>query len=304
MVTRPVPRLDASITALLSSNQPIHPWFLGSLDENDVLGYAGIPVNVNGQLPDFLYSIGTAGGVFLPPGRYYVSVDSGRDLFTGRSLAGRYTLRSWVNDVRPPTVRILTKTLSSGRPTIVAKVADKQSGVDPMALQLFFGPSQRRSSVGATLWDPATGIAAFSIPRESLPLEAETQFMQVVASDYQESKNINTDSDSPLPNTRFQGFRGEAVDRPTVTWITPEKGRCLAARQKLLVVANDNVQISSVGLFDGNRQIGRVRKNVAGLYEMTWRTSGKRKGARTLTAVASDVRGREAEATQTVRICR
>jgi hypothetical protein len=304
VVTRPSPRLDASITALLSSNQPIHPWFLGSLDENDVLGYAGIPVNVNGQLPDFLYSIGTAGGVFLPPGRYYVSVDSGRDLFNGRSLAGRYTLRSWVNDVRPPRVQVLTRTLSAGRPTIVAKVTDAQSGVDPMALQLFFGPSTRRSSVGATLWDPATGIAAFSIPREALPLDAETQFMQVVASDYQESKNINTESDTPLPNTRFQGIRAEAVNRPTVTWITPEKGRCLAARQKLLVVANDNVQISSVGFFDGNRQIGRVRKNVAGLYEMTWRTGGKRKGVHTLTAVASDVRGREAEAKQTVRICR
>ena len=128
--------------------------------------------------------------------------------------------------------------------------------------------------------------------------------MQVVASDYQESKNINTDSDSPLPNTRFQGLRAEAVNRPTVTWITPEKGRCLAARQKLLVVANDNVQISSVGFFDGNRQIGRVRRNVAGLYQMTWRTGGKRKGAHTLTAVASDVRGREAEASQTVRICK
>ena len=49
---------EAPIRALLSSNAPIHPWFLGSLDENDVLGYAGIPVNVNGQLPDFLYSIG------------------------------------------------------------------------------------------------------------------------------------------------------------------------------------------------------------------------------------------------------
>ena len=131
VVTRPAPKLDASITALLSSNQPIHPWFLGSLDENDVLGYAGIPVNVNGQLPDFLYSIGTAGGVFLPPGRYYVSVDSGRDLFTGRSLAGPYTLRSWVNDVRPPTVRILTRRLSSGRPTVVAKITDAKSGVDP-----------------------------------------------------------------------------------------------------------------------------------------------------------------------------
>jgi hypothetical protein len=94
------------------------------------------------------------------------------------------------------------------------------------------------------------------------------------------------------------------VSRPTITWITPEKGKCLAARQRLLAVANDNVQISSVGFYDGNRQIGRVRKNVAGLYETTWRTSGKRKGAHTLTAVASDVRGREAEASQTVRICK
>jgi len=94
------------------------------------------------------------------------------------------------------------------------------------------------------------------------------------------------------------------VNRPTITWITPEKGKCLAARQRLLAVANDNVQISSVGFFDGNRQIGRVRKNVSGLYEMTWRTGGKRKGAHTLTAVASDVRGREAQASQTVRICK
>ena len=304
VVTRPAPKLDASITALLSSNGPIHPWFLGSLDENDVLGYAGIPVNVNGQLPDFLYSIGTAGGVFLPPGRYFVSVDSGRDLFTGRSLAGPYTLRSWVNDVRPPTVRVLTRTLSSGRPTVVAKVSDAKSGVDPMALQLFFGPSTRRLSVGATLWDPETGIAAFSVPREAPPLETGTQFMQVVASDFQESKNISTDSDSPLPNTRFQGLRAEAVNRPTITWITPEKGKCLATRQKLVAVANDNVQISSVGFFDGNRQIGRVRRNVAGLYEMTWRTAGKRRGAHTLKAVVSDVRGREAEASQTVRVCR
>jgi minor extracellular serine protease Vpr len=304
VVVKPATKLGASITSLLSSNQPIHPWFMGSLDENDVLGYAGIPVNVNGSLPDFLYSIGAAGGVFLPPGRYFVSVDSGRDLFTGRPLAGRYTLRSWVNDVRPPTVKVITKALSSGRPTVVAKVTDAKSGVDPHALQLFFGPSTRRSSVGASMFDPATGVAAFSIPRSALPLEPGTQFMQLVASDYQEAKNINTESASPLPNTRFQGIRAEAVPRPTITWVTPEKGKCLAARQRLLVVANDNVQISSVGFFDGKRAIGRVRKNVAGLYEMTWRTTGKRKGTHALTAVVSDVRGRESEASQPVRICK
>ena len=304
VVVKPVPKLDAPITALLSSNQPIHPWFMGSLDENDVLGYAGIPVNVNGQLPDFLYSIGSAGGVFLPPGKYYVSVDSGRDLFTGRSLAGRYTLRSWINDVRPPTVHILTKTLSSGRPTIVAKITDAKSGVDAHSLQFFYGPSSGRTSVPATLFDPSTGIAAFSIPRNAPRLFPGPQFAVVVASDFQESKNINTESGSPLPNTRFQGFRAEAVPRPTVTWVTPEQGRCVSRKQKLLVVANDGVQISSVGFFDGRRQIGRVQKNVAGLYQTTWRTGGKRKGAHVLTAVASDVRGREAEASQTVRICK
>ncbi|HEX5029105.1 MAG TPA: S8 family serine peptidase [Gaiellaceae bacterium] len=304
VVVRPQTRLDAPFEALLSSNQPIHPWFMGSLDENDVLGYAGIPVNVNGSLPDFLFSVGASGGVFLPPGRYYISVDSGRDLFTGRSLAGRYTLRSWVNDVKPPTVRIITKQLSTGRPTIVAKVTDAKSGVDPHALQFSFGPATRRTSVGALMFDPATGIAVFSVPREAFPLEPGAQFMQIVASDYQEGKNINTESDSPLPNTRFQGFRAEAVPRPTVTWVTPEKGKCVASRQRLLVVANDNVQISSVGFFDGKRQIGRVRKNVAGLYELSWRSTGKRKGAHVLTAVASDVRGRESQASQTVRVCR
>ncbi len=173
VVVRPAPKLNASITALLSSNQPIHPWFLGSLDENDVLGYAGIPVNVNGELPDFLYSIGAAGGVFLPPGRYYVSVDSGRDLFTGRSLAGPYTLRSWVNDVKPPTVRVLTKTLSSGRPTIVAKITDAKSGVDPhLAAALLRAVGQTVVALARRCSTRRPGIAAFSIPREALPLEA------------------------------------------------------------------------------------------------------------------------------------
>jgi hypothetical protein len=143
----------------------------------------------------------------------------------------------------------------------------------------FFGPSSRRQSAGATLFDPATGIAAFSIPREANVLEAGSQFMQFVAPDFQEAKNINTEGDNPFPNTRFLGLRAEAVNGPTVTWVTPEKGRCLAPRQRLLVVANDNAQISSVGFFDGERQIGRIRKNVAGLYEMTWGTKAKKKGS-------------------------
>ncbi len=304
VVTRPTPKLNGPVTSLFDANQPIHPWFMGSLDENNVLGYAGIPINANSTLPDFLYSIGAAGGVFLPPGKYYVSVDSGRDPFTGKSLAGPYTLRSWVNDLKPPTVKVLTQTLSAGRPTILIKVTDAKSGVDPLSLQLYFGPTGRQSSVAASYYDPATDLAAFEIPRSADPLQPGPQFMQIVASDYQEAKNISAGDtgSSPLPNTRFAGLRAQAVSRPTVTWGTPAKNACASRKQTLLVVANDNVQISSVGFFDGKRQIARVRKNTGGVYRTTWHP--RKKGAHVLSAVASDVRGREGGATQTVRVCR
>lgn len=299
VVVQPSIKVNASIRSLLSSNAPIHPWFLGSLDENDVLGYAGIPVNANGSMPDFLYNVGAAGGVFLPAGRYYVSVDSGRDLFNGRSLAGKYVLRSWVNDVKPPNVTLLTTRVSAGRPTLVARVRDAVSGVDPLSLLLLFGTNQ----LGATSFDPETGIATFSIPRETNPLRAGTEFMRIFASDYQETKNINTEGTNPMPNSRFRGVRMEVVNGPAVTWITPNKGACLPARTRLQVVASAPSVISSVGFFDGNRQIGRVRKNVAGIYTLNWRARGK-KGAHVLRAVASDVAGRESESPRPVKICR
>ena len=300
VVVRPALKIDAGIVSLFSSNAPIHPWFLASLDENDVTGYAGIPVNSNGLMPDFLMNVGAAGGVFLPPGRYYVSVDSGRDLFTGRSLAGRYILRSWVNDVRPPNIALITRRVNAGRPTIVARVRDAASGVDPLSLQLLGQAFQ----IGATSFDPATGIATFSIPRDQRPLQPGPSFMRIFASDYQETKNIHTEGVNPMPNSRFLGIRMEVVNRPAVTWILPNENACLAARAKLQVVAGSNATVSSVGFFDGQRQIGRVRRNRGGIYELNWRTRAARRGPHVLTAIASDTRGREAEATRRVRVCR
>ena len=300
VIERPALRVSAPVTALLSSNAPIHPWFLGSLDENDVLGYAGIPVNSNGLMPDFLFNVGAAGGVFLPAGRYYVSVDSGRDFFSGRSLAGPYRLHSWVNDVKPPNISLVTRRLSAGRPTIVARVRDAASGVDPLSMLLIFGNFQ----LEATSYDSDTGVAVFPIPREANTLTPGPSFMRVFASDFQETKNINVEGVNPMPNSRFRGIRMEVVARPTVTWILPSKGVCLPARARLQVVAGSNATVSSVGIFDGRRQIGRTRRNVAGIYEIGWRTTGKKRGAHKLTAVVSDTRGREAEAVQTVRVCR
>jgi hypothetical protein len=158
--------------------------------------------------------------------------------------------------------------------------------------------------VAASFYDSTTGIATFTIPREADRLQPKSQFMQLVASDYQEGKNISAGDTSanPLPNTQVAGLRAVAVNRPTVTWATPGKNACASRRQELLAVANDNVQISSVGFFVGKHQIARVRKNTGGLYRTTWHP--RRKGAYVLTAVASDVRGRESRSSQTVRVCR
>ncbi len=158
--------------------------------------------------------------------------------------------------------------------------------------------------LSATAYDADTGVAVFPIPREANPLDVGPEFMRIFASDFQETKNISTEGANPMPNSRFRGVRMEVVPRPTVTWILPGRGVCLPARARLQVAAGSTATISSVGFFDGRRQIGRTRRNVAGIYEIAWRTSGLKRGMHTLTAVVSDTRGREAEAVQTVRVCR
>src|SRR5205807_4799226 len=97
-------------------------------------GFAGTPVNVNNLMFDFDFDIGTAATVFPRTQRFYVAVDSGNDPFTGRSLAGQYLLRSWVNDLEPPFAVPLTTTVAAGHPTLAARAIDLPSGVDPLAL--------------------------------------------------------------------------------------------------------------------------------------------------------------------------
>ncbi|MFY9578976.1 MAG: S8 family serine peptidase [Gaiellaceae bacterium] len=295
-VTNPAPNLGNRIENLL--NGPIHPWFLGSLDENDVQGYAGTPVNVNGFLQDYLFTTGVAGTVFARPGRYYVSVDSGRDPFTGRSGAGPFTIRSWINDTTPPKVRLITTKVASGRPSIAFRATDRQSGVDPLALVIGY----KQFLFGASFYDPSTGVAVFPFPHDKdTRLKAGVASMRLVSADNQESKNVNTVSKRLMPNTTFLKANIRVVNAPTIAWLTPLNGSCVSGRTQLAVLASDSKSISSVGFYAGGRQIGRVRENSAGVYTFTWAASGK--GKRVLTAVVSDTAGREAQAKRVVRGC-
>ena len=300
VITSPAVKINAPSESLLSSPAVIHPWFLGSLDENDVLGYAGMPANANELMPDFIFNIGAAGVEYPPAGRYYVVVDSGKDPFTGRSLAGPYVLHSWINDVTPPKVQFLTHRISANYPTIVARITDDRSGVDPLSLLLL--ANNNKLQIGASGFDPKTGIAIFPYPREDPPIQPGSGFFQVVASDFQEAKNITDTGENPMPNTRFAGLRAAVVQGPAVSWILPAKRSCVSGRTTLELAATSTALVSSVGLFDGKRQIARLRKNTAGIYTFRWRARG-RKGAHVLTAIASDTAGREARASVPIRIC-
>ena len=278
----------------------VHPWVLGSRDENDVQGYAGTPVNVNNLTIDYPLDIGAAGTVFPRTKTYYVAVDSGRDPFTGRSLAGSYVLRAWVNDLDPPQLGLITSRVAAGRPTIALRVLDNGAGVDPYSLVIGYG----QTLIGASAYDPSSGIALFGLPRNAPALKAGRPTLGASAADFQEAKNVDSVGDELLPNTAFASGRLRVVKAPVVTWVAPEIRECAARSEPLVVLASSPVAVRSVQFLDGRKSIATVRRGAGGLFGATWRNGGAAKGRHQLRAIVTDAKGRKAESRRVVRICR
>ncbi|HEY8103536.1 MAG TPA: S8 family serine peptidase, partial [Gaiellaceae bacterium] len=294
------PSLNVGAAVIASSpGSLVHPWMLGSPDENDVQGYAGTPVNVNNLTIDFPLDIGAAAAVFPRTKSYYVSVDSGRDPFTGKSLAGSYVLRAWVNDLQPPLLGLITRRVSSGRPTLALRVIDIGSGVDPFSLVIGYG----RVLVAAAAYDQETGVALFPIPGSAPGLKAGKRTLDASAADFQEAKNVDSVGDDLLPNTAYASGPITVVNSPTVSWIVPEGADCTAKRTRMVVLADSNLAVRSVRFFRGEKLIATVRRGSFGLYAATWNRAGTAKGKHTLRAVVTDAKGRKAEAQRVVRVC-
>ena len=298
-VDEPAANLGAAVI-FSSPGSLVHPWVLGSRDENDVQGYAGTPVNVNNLTIDYSLDIGAAGTVFPRTKTYYVAVDSGRDPFTGRSLGGSYVLRGWVNDLDPPRLGLITARVAAGRPTIALRVLDDGAGVDPYSLVIGYG----RTLIGASAYDPASGIALFGLPREAPALKAGRPVLGASAADFQEAKNVDSVGDELLPNTAFASGPFRVVAGPTVTWLAPEIGQCVTRTAELAVLASSTVTVRSVRFLDGSRTIATVRRGAGGLFATAWRNGAAAKGRHQLRAIATDAKGRKAEARRAVRICR
>jgi len=297
-VNQPIVNMGVSVIAA-SGNALIDPFVLGSKDENDVQGYAGIPTDVNPLTFDSQLDVGAAGVQFPRIQRFYVAVDSRADPFTNRPLKGRYLLNAWIDDLTPPAVRVLTTRVTAGRPLIVAQAVDGGSGVDPLSLVLAYN----NALVGASAYDPFTGLIVFGIPTAAPPFRPGRTQAIVRASDYQEAKNINTVGNDIYPNTQFLGTRLRVVNGPTVSWIEPPAHVCALKTEQLLVVADSTKRVRKVTFTHNGRPIG-VDRTGNGVYSVRWRTAQLKKGTQRLLATVTDASGRKAAAGRVLRICK
>jgi hypothetical protein len=151
-------------------------------DENRLTGYDGLPVNLNpyqnyGRVEPAVAAIAPA------PGKYDLVFDT-----PAGTKPGRFTFRVWSNDVKPPSIRILSRTLRRGAPLRFV-VNDSGSGVDTGSIKAKVDGRQR------------SFVYAHGILLLKGALTAGTHHYTLTVSDYEESKNMENVGPI-LPNTR------------------------------------------------------------------------------------------------------
>jgi subtilisin family serine protease len=162
----------------------VAPRLVAADDENRLLGSTGLPVDLN---PYSNYGIPepVVGAVLPTPGTY----DFVFDTPTG-AKPGAFTFRFWIDDTRPPSVRLLTPTVSTTRPVELA-VTDPGAGVDPSSLEV---------RVDGSLVDSTFRHGVLIIP--SSHLARGTHRIRLTVADYQETKNMEDILGGTTPNTR------------------------------------------------------------------------------------------------------
>ena len=288
----------AAIIAAGSGALP-EPWFLGSLNEDDVQGYPGTPINVNGLTFEYQFDNEATALDFPREGRYFVAVDSRADPYTDESLRGPYLLHFWKNDVKPPKFKFLTKRVTAGRPLLAAITTDRGAGVDPLSLVVGY----KQALLLAAFYDPFSGLVIWLLDGAPKIGVGKTS-MIAVSSDYQESKNVDQAGENILPNTAFRSFKLRGVAGPTITWLLPTRNQCVTKPASLAVSAGSKAGVRSVRFFDGKRFLGKRTRGVEGLFVFDWKSGKAKRGRHVLRAVVTDRRGRHAKAQRLARVCR
>ncbi len=160
---------------VMSGRATPHVTFDGA--EDHLVGYPGLPIDLNPYRKDYGAGVPIAGAVLPAAGAYNVVFDT-------RSAAdsGPFSFHYWVNDVTPPTLRV---TRATGGITVSA--TDAGSGVDP-------------SSVTATL-DGKTARVTYTGGAIRIRAGKGKHLLVLSVADFQEAKNME-DVPPILPNTR------------------------------------------------------------------------------------------------------
>jgi hypothetical protein len=183
---------------------------------------------------------------------------------------------------------------------IIAQALDGGAGVDPLSLVL----SYQGVLIGASAYDPFSGLALFGLPSQAPKLRTGTTRAIIAASDYQEAKNIDTVGTDLLPNTSFKLGKLKVVNGPAVTWIEPPANACAITKDRLVAVADSTTKITKVQFFDGTRLVGTRKSGPGGIFSVPWSTRGLDKGKHSMTVVAVDRSGRKAVARRQLRVCK
>ena len=236
----------------------VEPWFLGSLNEDDVQGYPGTPVNVNGLTFEYQFDNQSAAVDFPHEGRYFVSVDSRADPYTDLPLRGEYLLHSWQNDVTPPRFKILTKVVTPGRPLIAGIVSDRGAGVDPLSLVIGY----KQTLLLAALYDPGTGLVLWAL--DGAPKIGPGRRRCWRSPPTTRSRRTSTRPGTSSRTRASARFQLRAVTRPTVNWLLPRPLACAARVERLFVIAGASRGVRSVRFLDGKRLIATERQRQRG----------------------------------------
>jgi hypothetical protein len=189
-LTRPVANFGVAVlsNAAAARFRP-SPRVASAGDENRLTGEAGLPLVINPYLESFGASRPVAGAIRPSAGSYDVVFETAVPVTPSGQGPGRFTFRFWVNDVKPPTVRLSTPTVRAGT-TLRLAVTDAGAGVDPQSLVA----SIDGQAVDATY---AAGRATIRLAG----IAAGRHRLVFQASDYQELKNMEN-VPRILPNTR------------------------------------------------------------------------------------------------------
>ena len=152
-------------------------------DENHLLGVPALPIDENPYQE--LRQDRPVSAVIAPAARTYDVVFDTR----GRSAAGPFTFRLWIDDTTPPTAKLLTST-ATGSGELRVAVADAGSGIDPSSLAA-------RVDTGKADLSYASG----RVTVELNGLAKGRHTLQLTVSDFQETKNMESFG-GILPNTR------------------------------------------------------------------------------------------------------